>query len=277
MPLPSPLAHAAAATAAHCGRVLRRSARRAAILATRTAPRLAAKAGARAAVLAALCAASTTHAAAVSISFGGFVTDVSDGLALLDGLAPNGKNTRFTGGLTWDTSTPDSDAQAGFGLYQGSVSGFWLDFGNGLVFTQGGPQAYNNVQLRNDGTDYGGLPFDGFYAYAQWDAAGKGYSYTELGISLQSLLLGALASADALPGGLDLNDFIDPDDLAGHDIPGVDKQTAGIEFHALGPITAGISTHLYGVIDTASTVPEPGSWALAGIALIGLVAARKRR
>lgn len=268
MPLPSPLTQAAGSAAASCWSALRRGAHHAA--------RLASKASARAAVLAAMCAASSTHAAGVSINFGGFVTDVSDGLSLLNGLTPNGKSTRFTGGLTWETSTPDSDVQPGFGLYNGAVTNFWLDFGNGLVFTQGGPQVYNNVQLRNDGIDYGGLPFDGFYAYAQWDAAGKGYSYTELGISLQSLLLGALASADVLPGGLDLNDFIDPDDLAGHDIPGVDKQTAGIEFHANGPLTAGFSTNLYGVIDTATTVPEPGSWALAGVALLGLVAARRR-
>ncbi|HSW05318.1 PEP-CTERM sorting domain-containing protein, partial [Aquabacterium sp.] len=156
-----------------------------------------------------------------------------------------------------------------------AVSGFWLDFGNGLLFTQGGPQSYNNVQTRNDGTDYGGLPFDGFYAYAQWDANGAGYSYTELGLSLQSLLLSALGSEN-LPAGLNLNDFIDTADLAGHDVAGVDKQTAGIEFHAVGPVTAAFSTHLYGVIDTATAVPEPSTWALLGAAGLAAFAARRR-
>jgi len=160
-------------------------------------------------------------------------------------------------------------------VFHGAVSNFWLDFGNGLVLTQGGPQSCNNVQIRNDGTDCGGVPFDGFYAYAQWN--GPGFSYTEPGISLQSLLLGALAS-DGLPAGLDINDFIDPDDLAGHDIAGLDTLFAGIEFHAVGPATAAFSTDLFGVIDTASTtVPEPSTFALIGIAALGALAARQRR
>jgi len=224
---------------------------------------------------------SPAPAAPVTFEFGGFVTDVTDDLGILNGLVPNGKNTRFVGGVTWDTATPDSAPAANFGQYNGTVTQFWVKFDNGLLFTQGGPQTYNNVSIGNDRTDFESPIFDGFYAYANWDSTPYGGGTTDLSIGLQSTDPSALTD-DKLPSSLDATKFLDPDGLLGMQIDPdfffgfVDKQVAYLEFHLYQD---GGSTDLYGLLDKGGTVPEPTPLALAlvGFAALGLRRAPARR
>lgn len=230
-------------------------------------------------------AATASQAALVSIGFGGFVGQVDDGTHILGGLSPNGTSTRFTGGLTWDTSVvmagPGGQPDPAGGIAHGAVVDMWFDFGNGLQFHKQGPQNYNNVQLRNDGTDYGDPAFDGFYAYSQW--GNDQFYYTELGLSLQSLDLSALLTGAVLPDGLDLGKFLDPNGLVGEQLFNglpIDKQGAGIEFHAVktNPVDeTRVTTDLYGVIDQVGRLPEPASLALVGLGLCAAGIGRRKR
>lgn len=189
----------------------------------------------------------------------------------------------FTGGLSYNLLTPNTDNRPGFGFYDGTVSGFYLNFGAGKggLFSQSGPQAYNNIQIGNDRSDYGFQPFDGFYAYGNMSV--PGYSYTEGGLSLQSML-NPLFNA-GLPQGIDWSKFLG---TAGgpHSDPSL-SMGAFMEFHSVFGQGCGFdigftddcSANVYGELTQIAVVPEPATLALvtAGLILIAIPRARRAR
>lgn len=222
---------------------------------------------------AACCMTAGAEAAKIQVTFGGAVVEAYDNDALFGGQVTVG--TSFTGGFVYDQATPNTDPRPNFGFYQGAVSGFWIDFGNGFAYQQNNALPYNNVQLGNDRDDYGVPLFDGFYAYGEVSPFG-GYDYSELGISLESLDLAALLS-NALPDALVETYF-----LPGS--PGVPKQGAGIEFHAINGSNEqgydfGTDVHVYGTLRYLNTtpVPAPATALLLAAALAGFAAARRGR
>jgi len=191
----------------------------------------------------------------------------------------------FSGGLSYNLLTPDTDARPNFGFYNGTVSGFFLDFGAGKggLFSQSGAQAYNNVQIGNDRTDYGFQPFDGFYAYGNMQV--PGYSYVEGGLTLASML-NPLGNAALPPVGIDWTKFLG---TAGgpHGDPAL-SMGAFMEFHAVFGAGCGFeigfdddcAANVYGEltsIGNVSVVPEPATLALFGAGLLILAIPRVRR
>jgi len=191
----------------------------------------------------------------------------------------------FTGGLSYNLLTSNTDLRPGFGFYNGTVSGFSLDFGvgKGGLFSQSGAQAYNNVQIGNDRSDYGFQQFDGFYAYGNMQV--PGYSYVEGGLSLASML-NPLGSAALPANGIDWTKFLG---TAGgpHGDPTL-SMGAFMEFHAVFGAGCGFdegfvddcAANVYGELTSlrsVSVVPEPATFALVGAGLLLLAIPRVRR
>ncbi|MEO7996973.1 MAG: PEP-CTERM sorting domain-containing protein [Gemmatimonadaceae bacterium] len=182
----------------------------------------------------------------------------------------------FTGGLSYNLFTPNTDNRPDFGLYDDTVSGFFLNFGPGKggLFSQSGAQVYNNIQIGNDRTDYGFEQFDGFYAYGNMNV--PGYSYTEGGLSLASML-NPLINA-GLPQGIDWSKFLG---TAGgpHSDPSL-SMGAFMEFHSVFGQGCGYdigyaddcAANVYGELTDIAVVPEPATLALfaAGLILIAI-------
>lgn len=217
------------------------------------------------------------HAQTVNLTFSGKIVETSHH-PLMGSLQVGDV---FTGGFSYDLLTPNTDPRAGFGFYNGAISGLFLDFGAGKggLFSQSGPQTYNNVQIGDDRQDYGFEPFDGFYAYGNMSV--PGYSYTEGGLSLASML-NPLANA-ALPQGIDWSKFLG---TAGgpHGDPSL-TMGAFMEFHSVfgqgcGPDQGFVddcAANVYGELTQIAVVPEPATLALFAAGLFMLVIPRIRR
>lgn len=229
-------------------------------------------------------AASPARAQWVDVTYSGKITSVTPH-APISGLAIG---DTFTGGFRYNLNALNSDGRPNFGFYQNANEQFFVDFGPGKggLFSQSGPQTYNNVQVANNSTDYGAQPFDGLYAYGNMQVAG--YSYVESGISLQSLL--NPLSTNGLPqAGIDWSKFLAPAGGVYADNPSL-LMGAGMEFHAVfgdgcGPdqgFADDCAASAYGeitAISATSVVPEPSTILLmaSGLGALAMVGVRRRR
>lgn len=228
---------------------------------------------------------SVANAALTTVTFSGYVYAVQQtNTQLLSGIVPNGTSTRFTGGFSYDSGIADSAAGVTFGQYHGAVTGFYVDFCNGLSFAQDVALQQHDISTANDRTDYI-TPFDGFYAYSPLAIAGfaEPDGFAEVGIALQSDVPSALTS-DALPTSLLFAPFLGAcadSPLSAGDVGGVKAalRCSELEFHAVNTRTEQV-LHLFGVIDEGRSsvqAPEPIGGGLLALGVFSLVRLRARR
>lgn len=222
--------------------------------------------------------AGSAGAASVQVQYAGTIYSIDDASGVLAGSGV-GLGSSFSGSFVYDLGAAlDADPSPGVGLYDGVNQQWMLQLDALLVFTQQAGAPYNYVDVADDFTGYGLPAYDGFYAYVGQPASmvGMPFDQVEVGLTLQSLDLGALAS-DGLPLTLDFSQFV------GQCSPQIaQQQCAEMELHATS--VGGSAVHVFGVLDglrVNPVVPEPGTAALVCPGLVALsmrtLRARKAR
>jgi hypothetical protein len=201
-----------------------------------------------------------SHAAPITFNFSGTVTSIDDPLNAFAGVVAG---TTFSGSYTFESTTPDAaPGDPTDGRYAGAITAFSLTIGGHSLFGPGDDLSPNQIRVRDNTGATGNI--DSYNVLADLQNYG-GYSDIDV-LRLGGQGPNTVFGSDALP--------LTPDFFA----------SLAVTFFRLvlyegsGPtkVQAGLIDGTLTSMTTTTSVPEPSTLGMLGLAMIGLALMRRR-
>lgn len=202
----------------------------------------------------ALLAPAAVRAAPISLFFAGVIESVSDPTGALDGSVATG--TPFTGRYTFESTAPDQDSFARFGIYDSTGAPYGMSVEIGSYSSRSDPVS-GTVRIEVSDS----RPYDGYQVSTSIDVLSSdpslglvsfGFQFDDLGFDPAER--GDVWSTDALPlGAPDLTQF------------GPAFFTVGMEIGAI-----------FGRVTSLTAVPEATTFVFVAVGIAGIACRRRR-